>query len=352
MKDFKLLLLGTVLSVGLIACGDEADEVNNAESEDDNSTVENNDGNDTNKEAEEGTSGIDEDLFITVATGGTSGVYYPIGGAIAKVLESDLGLDTSVQSTGASVENINLLDTNRTELAITMADAVSQAYEGNGAFEGEEPKENLTGLAALYPNFVQVVTTADTGIETIDDLEGKSIGVGAPGSGVELNARLVLEAHDMSYDDIEEDFLSYSEAIDQIKNGQIDAAFVTSGVPNATIIDLSTTHDAIVIPIEGKPLESLIEEYPFFSTGVIEGGTYDQEGDVNTATITNLLLVNSKLSDDTVYEITKSLFENIDDIHASHNAAQDIILDNIEEGMPIPFHPGAQRYFEEVDAFD
>jgi hypothetical protein len=156
----------------------------------------------------------------------------------------------------------------------------------------------------------------------------------------------------MNYDDIEEDFLSYSEAIDQIKNRQIDAAFVTSGVPNATIIDLSTTQDAKVIPIEGEPMEWLMEEYPFFSTGVIEGGTYDQEEDVNTATITNLLLVNSQLSDDVVYEITKSLFEHIDDIHAAHNAAKDIQLDTIAEGMPVPFHPGAQRYYEEVGALD
>jgi hypothetical protein len=181
MKKLVLLLFGIILSVGLIACGEEADEVDNTDSE---NATENNVDNETNSEAEEDTADLGDDLFITVATGGTSGVYYPIGGAIAKILESDLGLDTSVQSTGASVENINLLDTNRTELAITMADAVAQAYEGSGAFDGEEPKENLTGLAALYPNFVQVVTTADTGIETIEDLEGRSIGVGAPGSGV------------------------------------------------------------------------------------------------------------------------------------------------------------------------
>lgn len=346
MKKSLTVLLGGLLSVGLVACGDEDNGGNNADGDDTAAANEN-----TNNNGDE-SAGLDEDLFVTVATGGTSGVYYPIGGAIANILEGDLGIDTSVQSTGASVENINLLDTNRAELAITMADAVAQAYEGTGPFEDEAPKENLTGLAALYPNFVQVVTTEDTGIESIEDLEGRSVGVGAPGSGVELNARMILEAHGMSYDDIDEDFLSYSEAIDQIKNGMVEAAFVTSGVPNATVIDLSTTHDAKVLPIEGEAMDSLMEEYPFFSTGTIEGGTYDQEEDVNTATITNLLLVNSELSEDAVYEITKSLFENLDTIHSSHNAAQDITLETIQEGMPVPLHPGAERYFEEEGVLD
>lgn len=331
MKKALLSTLGVVLIGVTAACGNDNEDAG---------------GNNGNAE------GDVDDLFITVATGGTSGVYYPIGGAISTILEQDLGVDTSVQSTGASVENVNLLNTNRAELAITMADAVSQAYEGSGAFDGEEPMETLTGLTALYPNFVQVVTTADTGIESIDDLRGRDVGVGAPGSGVELNARLILDAHDMDYDDINEDFLSYSEAIDQIKNGMVDAAFVTSGVPNATIIDLSTTHDAVVLPIEGEPLDYLMDEYAFFSSGVIPGGTYDQEEDVNTATITNVLLVNSELSDDLVYDMTKSLFENIDDLHAAHNAANEISLDTILEGMPVPLHPGAERYFEEVGALD
>lgn len=343
MKKAMLSAMGLLLIGTAAACGNDNEAADAG----------NNGGADNNGNGEANAGGADmDDLFITVATGGTSGVYYPIGGAISNILDQDLGVDTSVQSTGASVENVNLIDSNRAELAITMADAVAQAYEGSGAFDGEEPIESLRGLTALYPNFVQVVTTADTGIESIYDLEGRDVGVGAPGSGVELNARMILDAHGMDYDDINEDFLSYSEAIDQIKNGMVDAAFVTSGVPNATIIDLSTTHDAVVLPIEGEPMDNLMDEYAFFSTGVIPGGTYDQEEDVNTATITNVLLVNSELSDDVVYEITRSLFEHIDDLHASHNAATDISLDSVMEGMPVPLHPGAERYFEEQGALD
>lgn len=294
----------------------------------------------------------DEDLFITIATGGTSGVYYPIGGALSNLIETNLNFDTSVQATGASVENVNLLDTNRAELAITMADAVLQAYEGSGAFDGETPKEDLRGLTALYPNFVQIVTTEDSGINSVEDLRGKKVGVGAPNSGVELNARLILEGHGMSYDDIDEDYLSYSEAIDQIKNNMIDVAFVTSGIPNATVIDLSTTHTAKIVPIEGDAIDYLVEKYPFFSANIIPAGTYDNDQDIPTASITNVLLVNNSLSEDVVYEITKAIFENLDVIHASHNAAKNISLDKVSVGMPIPFHPGAEKYFLEVGALE
>lgn len=294
--------------------------------------------------------GLSKDLFVTVATGGTSGVYYPIGGAVANVLSNKLGIDTSVQATGASVENINLLNTNRAELAIVMADAVSQAYAGTGAFSGKKPITGLRGLTALYPNYVQVVTTKKSGIKSIKDLAGKRVGVGAPNSGVELNARLILEAHGLSYDDLRQDYLSYSEAIDQIKNGMVDAAFVTSGVPNATVIDLSVSHDTIILPIEGEPLANLMEKYPFFASGTIPGGTYSQKEDVHTATITNLLLVTDSLPEDVVYQATKAIFENLDALYEAHNAAKNITLERVSKGMPIPFHPGAEKYFKEVGA--
>ncbi|TKB06693.1 TAXI family TRAP transporter solute-binding subunit [Desulforhopalus sp. IMCC35007] len=297
-----------------------------------------------------GTVDIGKDLFVTVATGGTSGVYYPIGGAVANVLSSELGIDTSVQATGASVENINLLKAGKAEIAIVMADAVAQAYDGSGAFEGKEPIKNLRGLTALYPNFVQVVTTSKTGITSIKDLAGKHVGVGAPGSGVELNARLILEAYGLSYDDIKQDYLSYSEAIDQIKNGMIDAAFVTSGVPNSTVIDLSVSHDTIVLPIDGEAMAYLKEKYPFFSSGTIPGGTYRQKEDVKTATITNLLLISDSLSEDAAYQITKALFENLETLYGAHNAAKNISLPTVADGMPIPFHPGTEKYFKEVGA--
>ncbi|GAA0369140.1 TAXI family TRAP transporter solute-binding subunit [Bacillus horti] len=294
----------------------------------------------------------DEELFITIATGGTSGVYYPIGGAMSNLFERELGHFTSVQATGASVENINLITTGRAELAITMGDAVLQAYEGTGAFEGEEPVEELRGMASLYPNHVQIVTTAATGITEFEDLRGKRVGVGAPNSGVELNARMMFEAHGMTYDDVNVDYLSYSEAIDQIKNGLVDAAFVTSGLPNATIMDLQTSADVVIVPIEGAAMDYLAEHYPFFSADIIPANTYDNTEDIHTASIQNLLLVSGELSEDAVYVLTKTMFENIDRIQNSHNAAKEIDLEGVAEGMIVPFHPGAEKYLKEVGAID
>ncbi|AKL93891.1 TRAP transporter solute receptor, TAXI family [Clostridium aceticum] len=295
----------------------------------------------------------DRNMFITVATGATSGVYYPIGGAFSNIIEHELGYRSSVQSTGASVENINLLLNNRAELAITMADAVLQAYQGFGAFDGETPKEDLRGLMSLYPNYVQLVTTANSGINTFDDLRGKRVGVGAPNSGVELNARLMLEAHGMSYEDIRPDYLNYGEAIDQIRNGMIDAAFVTSGLPNSTIMDLATTHKIKIIPIEGEGMEYLKENYPFFTSNIIAAGTYDNEEDINTASIMNLMLVDKNLSEEVVYNITKGVFENLEIIHSSHSAAErHIDLESVMEGMVVPLHPGAEKYFKEVGVIE
>ena len=169
--------------------------------------------------------------FITIAAGGTSGPYYQIGASMAQIFRNELGSDASVQATGASVENISLITSGRAELAFVMGDATRQAVEGTGPFEGRRQLSELTALTALYPNYVQIVTTARTGIRSVEDLRGKRVGVGDKNSGVELNAQMILDAYGMTYDDIQEDFLSYSGAIDQIKNGQTDAAFVTSGLP-------------------------------------------------------------------------------------------------------------------------
>ena len=180
--------------------------------------------------------------FITIAAGGTSGPYYQIGASMAQIFRNELGSDASVQATGASVENISLITSGRAELAFVMGDATRQAVEGTGPFEGR-----------------QIVTTARTGIRSVEDLRGKRVGVGDKNSGVELNAQMILDAYGMTYDDIQEDFLSYSGAIDQIKNGQTDAAFVTSGLPNSSIMDLATTEDVVIVPIEGEGFARLKE---------------------------------------------------------------------------------------------
>lgn len=334
----KLLVILLALTMVLAACGGGADDPAPAEPADENG---------------EETTTVDTDLFITVATGPTSGIYYPIGGAFSSVIQNDLGFRSSAQSTGASVENINLLLNGQAEMAIAMADAVTQAYEAFGAFEDEEPKEELRGLMSLYPNYVQLVAMADSGIESFSDLEGKRVGIGAPNSGVELNARLMFEAHGMSYDDINEDYLNYGEAVDQMRNGMIDAAFVTSGIPNATVMDLGTTNDIRIVPIEGDGMAYLEENYPFFVPSIIPAGTYDNDEDINTATIMNLMLIHHEVPEDAVYEITKGIFEHISTIHSAHNAAErHINMESVMDGMIVPLHPGAERFFQEEGVID
>lgn len=290
-----------------------------------------------------------DDYFITVATGPTSGLYYPIGGAFSNVIKNKLGYKSSAQSTGASVENINLIAEGKADLAITMSDSIDQAYKGTGAFEGKGAKTNLRALMGLYPNYVQLVTTDKSGITKFEDLKGKRVGIGAPNSGVELNARMMYEAHGMTYEDSKVDYLNYGEAIDQMKNGLIDAAFVTSGIPNATVMELGTTNKIVLVPIEGTGADKLIEKYPFFVREIIPKDTYSTDTDVNTVTVRNILIVRNELPEEVVYDITKGIFENIGDIKASHNTAnKHISLENSQIGVGIPLHPGAEKYYKEM----
>ena len=283
--------------------------------------------------------------FITVATGPTSGIYYPIGGAFANVL-STAGYKTSAQATGASVENINLITQDDAELAISMQDSVVQAYEGFGAFT--EAKPELRAMMRLWPNYVQLVTIESTGIKSVEDLRGKKVGVGAPNSGVELNARMIFEAYGMTYADAKVDYLSYGEAIDQMKNGLCDAAFVTSGLPNSTVSELAFSYDMVIVPIDGAGRDNLIAKYPFFAPSTIAAGTYNNKEDVESVFVYNIMLVSNSLSDDMVYDILDCVFDNVDAIKASHNTAnKNIDISFGVTDLKIPLHDGAARWWKE-----
>ena len=284
--------------------------------------------------------------FVTVATGPTSGIYFPIGGAFAEALKS-AGYNTSSQATGASAENISMISKGEAELAIAMQDSVMQAYKGFGAYEGKaNPK--LRACMRLWPNYVQLVTLRKSGIKTVADLKGKRVGVGAANSGVELNARMIYEAYGLTYSDSKVDYLSYGEAIDQMKNGQCDAAFVTSGLPNGTIMELATSYDMEIVPIDGAGRDALIQKYPFFSQTIIPANTYNNTTDVDTVFVYNIMLVNSDLSEDVVYDMLTVIFDNISTIKASHNAAnKHIDLSFGVEDVKIPLHPGAAKFWQE-----
>lgn len=284
--------------------------------------------------------------FVTVATGPTSGIYYPIGGAFATVL-GNAGYKTSAQATGASVENINLITNGEAEIAISMQDSVVQAYEGFGAFEGNQ-KPNLRAMMRLWPNYVQLVTIEGTGIKSVEDLKGKRVGVGAPNSGVELNARMIYEAYGMSYEDSQVDYLSYGEAIDQMKNGQCDAAFVTSGLPNSTVSELAFSYDMVVVPIDGAGRDNLIQKYPFFAASVIPADTYNNKEDVESVFVYNIMLVNDEISDEMVYDMLDCIFDDVDTIKASHNTAdKNIDISFGVDDVKIPLHDGAAKWWQD-----
>lgn len=291
-----------------------------------------------------------EQKFLTIATGGSSGPYYTIGGAMSKIYKEKLGYNASVQSTGASVENVNLLKTKKVDLAFAMSDVVSFAYNGQENFKDSGAIKDLKAMAGLYLNYVQIVTLKDRNIKAVSDLKGKRVGVGAPNSGVEVNARMVLAGHGLTYQDIKPDYLSYAEAIEQLKNNAIDAAFVTSGLPNSTVIDLMTTKDVDIVPIQPADVDKLAQQYPFFVKAEIPAGLYKNEKPIPTAAIQNIMLVRSDLSDDQVYKLTKAFFENLDALKEAHSAAKAIDVKQAGKNLVIPLHPGAEKYYKEAGA--
>ncbi|CAK7071113.1 MAG: hypothetical protein DELT_01888 [Desulfovibrio sp.] len=290
--------------------------------------------------------------FITVLTGPSSGIYFPIGGAFSTFIGS-LGYKTSATATGATAENINALNTGQGEMAIAMSDSVIQAVEAFGAYEGKKPAKNLRAMMGLWPNVCQIVTTADSGITKFEDLKGKRVGVGAPNSGVELNARMMFEAHGMTYKDCRVDYLSYGEAIDQMKNGQCDAAFVTSGLGNATIRELGVSKKVAFVPVEGEALKRLIAKYPFYVETTIPAAVYGSDKDTTTAAVMNIMLVDVKLPADVVYDLLENIYseKGLSVIHASHNQAkQNILLETATRGIvgtSVPFHDGATKFYKD-----
>lgn len=291
-----------------------------------------------------------ETTYINIATGGTGGAYYPLGGAIANIFNDNVdNVNANAQSTGASVENIGLVSKGETEIAFVQNDVTYYAWTGTESFEDSDEMTNIRGMAMLYPEVVQIIATASSGIESVDDLVGKNVAVGAPGSGTEVNARQILAEYGISYDDLgKADYLSFNEAADQLKNNQIDAAFVTAATPTAAVTEVTQTADIVVVPVEASVIQSLNSQYPFYTEFTIEGGTYrNQDSDVITPAVMAMLVVPEDLNEDLVYDLTKALFENQQVIADTHDRGNDIQLDTALEGMPIDVHPGAQRYYDE-----
>jgi TRAP transporter TAXI family solute receptor len=286
--------------------------------------------------------------FINVLTGGTSGVYYPLGVALSEIYAEGIeGARTQVQATKASVENLNLLEQGRGEIAFSLGDSVKAAVEGDTEAGFPGPLGKLRGIAAIYPNYIQIVASADSGITSLADLKGKSLSVGAPASGTELNARAIFAAAGMSYDDLGRiEYLPFAESVELIKNRQLDATLQSAGLGVASIRDLATSVPISVVAVPPEIVEAI--GAPFLPA-TIPAGTYEgQAADVPTAAVGNFLITHAEVSEETAYAMTKLLFENLDRLGAAHAAAKAIDPGKALEGMPVPLHPGAERYYREA----
>jgi TRAP transporter TAXI family solute receptor len=287
------------------------------------------------------------DEFINVLTGGTSGVYYPLGVALSEIYGKGIeGSHTQVQATKASVENLNLLQQGKGEIAFTLGDSLQLAWQGNTDAGFPAKLDKLRGIAAIYPNYIQIVASKDSGITRIEDLKGKSLSVGAPKSGTELNARAILSAAGLSYDDLGKvEYLPFAESVELIKNRQLDATLQSAGLGVASIRDLATS---VPISVVAVPAETVGKVGAPYLAATIPAGTYEGQGeDVATAAVGNFLVTHDGVSDETAYQMTKLLFENLDKLTAAHAAAKGIDPAKAVEGMPVPLHPGAERYYKE-----
>ncbi|MFY0759857.1 TAXI family TRAP transporter solute-binding subunit [Metabacillus dongyingensis] len=292
-----------------------------------------------------GGSGDSKPKTLRILTGGTGGTYYPLGGSFGDIITDSTDYKATVQSSGASVENMQTLKSGDAEIAFSQTDIATYALKGESMFK-DNKIDNVLGLGTLYNETVQLITTEKSGIKSVADLKGKKVSVGAIGSGAYLNATQVLEVHGLTVDDIQAQNLSFDESTEGIQGGSIDAAFVTAGTPTAAVETLSAQNEVVVVPLEADKVKELIEKYPFYSEEVIPSGTYKIGEDVHTVAVKAMLVVQDELDENLVYDITKSIFENTDKI--AHAKGKLIKADTALEGIgDLKLHPGAEKYFKE-----
>ena len=286
--------------------------------------------------------------FLNIATGGTAGTYYPLGGALAEILNNNIeNMNASAQSTGASVANVNMLKDGSVDIAFIQNDIAYYAVNGKEMFK-DNKVANLRGIAALYPETVQFVTTKDKNIKSISDLKGLKVAVGAAGSGVEANARQILAEYGITYENIDERFLSFGEAADALKDGNVDVGIVAAGFPTAAIQDLAANKSIKIIPIDNDKVDALMKRYPYYTKMVIPAGTYKgQDEDVPSVAVKCIIVGTNALDEDMGYKIIKALYEHLDRMKAAHAVGKYITKDTAMDGMSVPMNKGAAKYLKE-----
>ncbi len=284
---------------------------------------------------------------LTMGTGGTAGVYYPLGGAMAQIItEKYPDIEVTAQATGATGENLRLIQAHDIDLAIVQNDLTHAAYNGEAPFA--EKQEDLRAIARLYPEYLHVVASRESGIRTMADFRGKRISVGARGSGNEANCRQIFKFYGLDYSTIQPVFVPYGETADMFKDRQVDAFVFTIGTPNPAIQDITTLQEIVFVPVDGAPRDEIEKAFPYLTKDTLPANSYNgQTAPVETLSVQAVLIANKNLSDDAAYAITKAIFDNLPELATAHNTASLFSAERFMDGVTIPLHPGAERYFKE-----
>ena len=284
---------------------------------------------------------------MTMGTGGTAGTYYAFGGVLGQYIQNKAGIEVNVVSTDGSKANIESIDSGDYQLGTVQSDVMAYAWAGSRSFESNGAINSFRVVGGLYAEAVQLITM-DPNVKSVADLAGKSVSIGAPGSGTYFNAMDVLGAAGLTEADIKPQYQSFADSTDALKDGKIDAAFIVAGAPTAAITELCTTNDAYLVPIDGAVADKLMADCPFYTSYSIPAGTYKgQDADVTTVTVKATLIVTASASDDDVYNLTKAIFDNVDAIAAENGKGKELSVENATSGMSAPFHAGAAKYYAE-----
>jgi hypothetical protein len=286
-------------------------------------------------------------VFINVASGGTGGTYYPLAGAMANIWQDNIeNVNVSAQSTGASVANVNLLKEGNADVIFVQNDIAFYAMNGQEMFKDNAFKD-MAGFATLYPETIQIISLVESGIMSVADLKGKRVAVGAAGSGTEANARQIMEAAGLTYADATVQYLNFNEAASNLKDGNVDAAFVTAGYPTAAVQDVAATKNIRLVKVDAAMADKLIAKYPFYTKTSIPAGTYRGANSVvDTVAVKAMLVVSNKLSANLVEQMAKTLFANNDRLTAAHRMGALVTVKGAQEGMSLPLHPGADKFYK------
>ncbi len=332
-KALRLLAFLTMIALlALAACGTDDSKKDGATGSDDKE--------DTGKTEEH------DYKFLSILTGGVQGTYYPLGGSFADFISKETGVKTTAEVSQASAANMTALKDGEAEIAFVQTDIAYYASKGEFMFEGEIIDE-VSAIGALYPETIQLVTLEKNGIKSFEDLKGKSVAVGAPGSGTYANAEQLLEIHGLTMEDIKPQSLDFGESTESLQSGQIEAAFITAGTPTGAVEGLNAVAKVSIVPIEDDKADALIEKYPYYAKEVIPAGTYGSESETKAVSVGAMLVIQNDVPEQLAYEITKAIYDNASSLQ--HDKGKYIKAENGLDGIGIAVHPGAQKYFDEVN---